>query len=125
MVKDGKELHVWQKSMQLVTDVYRAIEHFPKREIYGLTSQMRRAAVSIPSNLAEGHARCSTRDFRQFLFVSRASNSELQTQLEISQRLGFMEAIAAKSLLSQSIEVGKMLNGLIARLSERIEFASR
>lgn len=104
MVRNFKELLVWQKSMQLVTDVYRATETFPRREIYGLTSQIRRAAIFIPSNIAEGQSRSSTRDFRQFLCVSRGSNSELQTQLEISSRLGFIGESECQLLFA---EVGR------------------
>lgn len=124
MVKDFRDLLVWRKSMQMVVDVYRATEVFPGREIHGLTAQIRRAAVSIPSNIAEGQSRSSTRDFRQFLCVSRGSNSELQTQLEISNRLGMIDGEETGLLLRQSTEVGKMLNSLIARLNERIEVAS-
>ena len=93
---------------------------FPKSELYGLVSQLRRAAVSVPSNIAEGQSRSSTRDFRQFLCVSRGSNSELQTQLEISLRLGFIGSDECRILMSQAAEVGKMLNSLITRLSEKI-----
>lgn len=82
-----KGLIVWQKSMDLVTKVYRLTESFPREEMYGLTSQVRRAAISIPSNIAEGRLRSSRKEFRNFLFTAYASGAELETQIEIAKRL--------------------------------------
>jgi len=84
MVQSFRDLHVWQRSMELAVAVYRLTQAFPREELYGLTSQLRRATVSIPSNIAEGQGRLNTREFRQYLGVARGSNCELQTQLEIA-----------------------------------------
>jgi four helix bundle protein len=88
-IKSFRDLKVWQRSMEMAKAVYRLTQAFPKEEIYGLRSQMRRAAVSIPSNIAEGHGRLGTREYRQFLGIARGSNFELQTQLEIARSLGY------------------------------------
>jgi four helix bundle protein len=84
-----RELIVWQRSIQLAASIYRLTGIFPKQEMFGLTSQMRRSAVSVPSNIAEGHGMLSTGEFRQFLGIARGSNFELQTQLEIARTLRF------------------------------------
>jgi len=109
-----KELTVWQKSMEVVVHVYRYTGNFPTSEQYGLTSQMRRAAVSIPSNIAEGSRRRG-KDIRNFLLIAFGSGSELETQLEASRRLGFGDEqirIQAESLLE---EVMRMLNKMVNR----------
>lgn len=111
-----RNLIVWQKSIQLVTEIYRLTEAFPKAEIYGLTSQMRRAAVSIPSNLAEGYTRKHRQEYVQFVRIAFGSGAELETQLEISENLGFVssgEIVKPKELLN---EVMRMLNKLISSL---------
>jgi four helix bundle protein len=104
-----RELVVWQRSIQLATLIYRLTQSFPREELYGLTSQLRRAAVSVSSNIAEGQGRLSSGEFRQFLGVARGSNFELQTQLEIARQLG----LAAGALIDEaellSHEVGKMI----------------
>lgn len=107
-----RDLKVWQKAMELVLDIYRATEKFPVYELYGLSSQMRRAAVSIPSNISEGHARDSTGYFVSHLSFARGSVAELETQLELSIRLGYIERDAATQLLNACDEIGKMLRGL-------------
>lgn len=89
MLQSHKELIVWQKSMDLVISIYTITSGFPKEELYGLTSQMRRSATSIPSNIAEGRKRGTSRDYRQFLLIAFGSAAELETQLEIAKRLGF------------------------------------
>ncbi len=109
-----KDLIVWQKAITLVTDVYRATQQFPKEELFGLVSQMRRAAVSIPSNVAEGQARLTQGEFRQFLGHARGSLAELETQLLISQNLGYLPG--SPGLFEQVAEVGRLLNGLLASL---------
>jgi len=111
-------LVVWQKGIRLTTQVYKLTKSFPREEIYGLTSQMRRAAVSIPSNIAEGAGRLNTPEYRQFPGVARASNFELQTQLVISRQLGFCEPAMIDSAEGLSHEVGKMLYATIASLNE-------
>ena len=116
MGKSYTELIGWQKSMALVTAVYKATQTFPREELYGLTSQMRRAAVSVPSNIAEGQSRYSKREFGHFLGNARGSLSELETQVLIAQDLGYIDRDAATRLLTQAAEVGRILNGLRASL---------
>jgi len=107
-----RDLLAWQKSMELVTDIYKVTIRFPKDELYGLTSQLRRAGVSIASNLAEGHGRNSTNEFGHFIGLSRGSLSEVETQLEIAKALGYLEDRAADELLRKAATLGRMLTGL-------------
>jgi len=116
-VQSYKDLIVWQKAICLVTDVYRCTETFPKKEVYGLTSQLRRAAVSVPSNIAEGQGRLSTGEFRQFLGHARGSLHELQTQLVIAENLGYLQSAQKEKLLDTSTEVDRMLSGLLSSLT--------
>jgi len=116
-VKSYKDLIVWQKAMTLVVLVYRVTRAFPREEIYGLTSQLRRAAVSIPSNIAEGQARQSTAEFRNFLSIARGSLAEVETQLLIAKRLNYLEAEQLTSVLEIHQEVSKMLPSLINKLN--------
>ena len=88
--KNHKELLVWQKAMQLVVDVYNLIRLLPKEETYGLSDQMRRAAISIPSNIAEGNARSSQKDMVHFLYIAQGSRAELETQLELCELIGYI-----------------------------------
>ena len=114
-MKGHKELIVWQKAMAMVTEIYRLTRDFPKEERYGLVSQMRRAAVSIPSNIAEGQSRQSKGEFRQFLGIARGSYAELETQIEIAKNLGF---VTTPHLIDEQLaEVGRLLNGLIRSLA--------
>jgi four helix bundle protein len=113
-----RDLVAWQKSVALVTDVYRATRTFPADERFGLTSQMRRAAVSVPSNIAEGHGRQSPGEFRQFLGQARGSLSELETQLEIAANLELLDRARAQALQEQVAEVGRILNGLLTSLRQ-------
>jgi four helix bundle protein len=106
-----KDLLVWQKAMDLVTAIYRITRAFPKEEQYGLTSQIQRAAVSIPSNIAEGHALKQTLAYLRHLAIASGSLAELQTQLEIADRLGHLKPENRK-VLGQADEVGRMLAGL-------------
>ena len=110
-MNDHKELEVWKKGMVFVAEVYRLTGHFPKEEIYGLTSQLRRSAVSIPSNIAEGAARNSHKEFIQFLFIAAGSAAEAETQLLIAQELRFSAGI--EQALQTLMTVKKMLHGLI------------
>ena len=105
--------------MALVLDVYRSTQAFPKIETYGLISQLRRAAVSIPSNIAEGQARLSTGEFKQFLGNARGSLMEVETQIVIARDLGYLERHASENLLSAAAEVVRILNGLLASLPNR------
>ena len=114
------ELEVWKKAVSLVQDVYRLTAHFPAEERFGLTSQMRRAAVSIPSNIAEGAARGTTKEYVRFLSVARGSIAELETQLRIAVQLGFADADQA-GVLDTSIErVFALLSGLLRSLKKGI-----
>ncbi len=99
--------------MELAEGVYRITKTFPKEELYTLTSQLRRAAVSVPSNIAEGKGRSSERELIQFLHYSRGSLFELETQIAIARRLGYVDALQAQRLFHQTVRVGQLLNGLI------------
>jgi four helix bundle protein len=119
IVRSYRDLAVWKKSMALVLEVYRSTQAFPRMETYGLTSQLRRAAVSIPSNIAEGQARLSTGEFRQFLGNARGSLMEVETQILIASDLGYLEENRTEALLRAAAEVGRMLNGLLNALPIR------
>jgi len=109
MAHSFRDLVVWQRAMQLTVAIYRLTQKFPREETYGLTSQIRRSAVSVPSNIAEGHGRLNTGEYRQFLGIARGSNFELQTQLEIARALKFGDPKLLDEAESLSHEVGKML----------------
>ncbi len=114
-----EELVVWQKAMDLVTDIYKVTATFPTDERFGLTSQIRRAAVSIPSNIAEGHGRKSTGAYLNHLSIAHGSLMEVETQLQISARLEFIGSVSLSDLISKTNAIGKMLNGLIRSLSTK------
>ena len=116
MSAEYRDLVVWQKALELVTQVYAETAAFPREELFGLTSQMRRAAVSVPSNIAEGQGRLSRGEFQQFLGNARGSLLELETQIEIAARLGLLGREKADHLLERSRGVNRMLNGLITSL---------
>jgi four helix bundle protein len=121
MGQSFRDLTVWQRAIDLTVCIYELTAEFPNAEIYGLSSQMRRAAVSVSSNIAEGAGRGGKKEFRQFLSMARGSNCELQTQLLISSRLKIasQEQLLKANGLSQ--EVGRMLNGLSRSLAERLK----
>lgn len=121
MARSFRELVVWQRAMQLTVAVYRLTQGFPREEIYGLTSQIRRAAVSVPSNIAEGHGRLSGGEFRQFLGIARGSNFELQTQLEIARALQFGKPELINEAEGLSHEVGKMIYSLLETVDDQIK----
>lgn len=112
-VRNYTELQTWQAAMDLAEPVYMLTKKYPKEETYGLTSQTRRSAVSVPSNIAEGQGRGSTRDFIRFLTVARGSLCELETQLRLGARLRYVMQGDVDALLTQSSTVGRLLNGLI------------
>jgi four helix bundle protein len=118
MSANHKDLIVWQRAMNLVVHVYRFTETFPKEEMYGLVSQMRRAAVSIPSNIAEGKGRFSRKELIQFLLNARGSLLELETQIEIARALGYAGAQETNSLVTRSSEVGRSLNGMVQHFKQ-------
>jgi four helix bundle protein len=115
--KPHRKLKVWQASMDFVTELYKELQSFPAHKKFGLTSQLQRAAVSIPSNLAEGAARKNTKELLQFLYIARGSLSELDTQLEICFRVGYLEKTVYERFASKLKEISKMLNGLMASLA--------
>jgi len=116
MGKSYRQLLAWQKAMNLVTEIYRATRTFPTEERYGLTHQLRRAAVSVPSNIAEGQARFSAKDFHRFLGTARGSLVEIETQVEIARNLGYLSPGQSAALLQSTSELGRVLNGLLASI---------
>ena len=118
-VKTYRELVVWQRAMDFAEAVYRQTGQFPFEETYGLRSQVRRSAVSVPSNIAEGQGRRSTREFLHRLSIAHGSLLEAETQTLLSQRLGYLSPASSDSLLQSSAEVGRLINGLCAALEER------
>jgi four helix bundle protein len=120
MVSHYRELKVWQKGMELVTLVYKVTTGFPKEEMYGLTAQIRRSVVSLPSNIAEGAARDTTRDFLRFISITHGSLAELETQLLIAGNLGFLNTDKLSPLEQMMSEIGRMLNGLQRSLQEKL-----
>ena len=111
-----EDLEAWSLAMNLVESIYRHTREFPKEEVYGLASQLRRAAVSIPSNIAEGKGRSSDRELIQFLNHARGSLYEVQTQIKIGKRLGYLSERDARALEAEAARVGKVLNGLIRKI---------
>ncbi len=116
MAQSFRELAVWQRSMQLTVKVYKLTQGFPREEQFGLTSQLRRSAVSIPSNIAEGQGRMNVPEFRQFLGIARGSSCEVQTQLEIARALHFGDPELIDQAEALSLEVRKMLFGMLNSL---------
>jgi four helix bundle protein len=114
-----QELIAWQKAIALVTEIYSLTAAFPHTEIYGLTSQLRRAAVSVPSNIAEGQGRATRGEFIQFLCHARGSLYEVETQVVIGRNLGYLTLEQQESLLDTMGELGRILNGLIASLQQK------
>lgn len=113
-----RDLDVWKKAMDLVVACYKASGKFPKHELFGLTSQLRRAAVSIAANIAEGQSRGHTKEFIQFLSVAYGSLAELETHVQIAERLGYLESKESTELLEFTSRVGMMLNGLKRSLKQ-------
>lgn len=118
MEKPHKNLDVWREAMKAAQTVYRLTNIFPAEEKFGLVSQMRRAAVSIPCNIAEGAARQGKKEFRNFLHIAQGSLSELDTQLELSGLLGFLDKEVLNEITNQLLRIDKMLTGLIRSLKE-------
>lgn len=114
-------LEAWKKAMDFVVDVYRITETFPKEEKFGLTAQIRRAAVSIPANIAEGAARQSHKEFVRFLSIAQGSASELETELVIGQRLGYINESDVLELSNALDRIGRLITGLSNHLKRRIE----
>jgi len=114
-----KDLRVWQEAMKFAVDVYRATAGFPRHELYGLSQQLRRAAVSVPSNIAEGKGHRSDREFGHFLLHARGSLLEVQTQVMIAQQLKYLETEEVQHLLASADAIGRSLNSLINSMSEK------
>jgi four helix bundle protein len=119
MLKNYKELKVWQKSYQLCLEVYRSTKEFPREERYGLTSQIRRSAVSVPSNIAEGYGRKTTREYIRSLYLAYGSNCELETQTLLSGDLGYMKVQEREKLQKDIGEIERMLKALIKSLENK------
>jgi four helix bundle protein len=116
MIKSYRDLVVWQKAVALVTEVYRITKEFPKDEVFGLISQMRRSAISISSNIAEGHGRASRKEYVYFLSNARGSLLELETQVTIAQNLTYINEPITTRLLTLTAEIGRIINGLMSAL---------
>jgi four helix bundle protein len=116
-IRSFKDLQIWRRSIKLVEDIYAATRPFPKEEMYALTSQLRRSAVSIPSNISEGFARLHNKEYRQFLYMSLGSCAELTTQVVIASQLKYIEKGKADKLLDTIEEISKMTMGLIKKLN--------
>jgi four helix bundle protein len=117
MITSHKDLFVWQRSMDLVETVYRLTAGFPSSEQWGLISQMRRAVISIPSNIAEGYGRQATGEYRHHVSIARGSLLELETQVLLALRLNYLETTSAETVLSEIEEISRMLATLVSKLS--------
>jgi four helix bundle protein len=117
MIKTHKDLDVWRKAIDFVTSIYKVTESFPKNEIYGIISQIRRSAVSVPSNIAEGAARKRKTEFTQFLYIALSSAAELETQLLIANNLDYIEEDECNILLNELNSISRMIQGLIKAIS--------
>ena len=118
--KGHRRLILWQKSVRLAVEIHRVSRRLPKHELFGLVSQMNRAAVSIPSNVAEGAARHTTRDYIRFLYIARGSSAEIDTQLRLAEELGYLSGDELAPVLAISDEVGRLLNAVITTLHRRL-----
>lgn len=120
-VRSYRDLECWQRAMDLVVECYRVTREFPKHEIYGLSSQLQRAAVSIPANIAEGNGRQHTPEYIQHVSIAYGSLSELETHIQIAQRLEYLTPATAEKLMQRCGEVGRLLNGLLRSLRNKTE----
>lgn len=120
MLKSYRDLEVWQKAMDLVVMCYQMTKKFPKSEIYGLSSQLQRAAISVPSNIAEGRQRQHSKEFLQHLSIAYASLAEVETHILIAGRLDYTDERQINNILDQTAEIGRMLNGLRRSIEKKI-----
>ncbi len=118
-VRSYRDLLVWQKSMDLAMEIYAVVKNFPKEELYGLTSQMKRSALSVPSNIAEGSSRRTTGEFMRYINIATGSLAEIETQIIFSSRLNYINKEITSSLLKQADEVSRMLQGLYNSLESK------
>jgi len=121
MIKSYRDLEVWQKAMDLVIECYRMTTKFPKSEIYGLSSQLQRASVSLPANIAEGHQRQHSKEFLQHLSIACGSLAEVETHIQIAGRLGYVGEKQVDKILNKTSEVGRMLNGLRRSIEKKTD----
>src|SRR5580704_4221648 len=119
-IQSYKDLEVWQKSVDMVIMIYALTKSFPKEELYTLTSQIRRAAISIPSNIAEGRAKRTTREYMRYVNIACGSAAELETHIMISEKLGYLSELAAKPILSETTTIACMLNKLYSALENKL-----
>jgi four helix bundle protein len=119
MGQSYRNLIAWKKGIDLVTEIYRVTQHFPREELYGRSNQLRRAAISVPSNIADGQARFSPKEFHHFLATARGSLVEIETQIIIAEKLNYLQPEACHSILEQTAELGRILNGLIASIKPK------
>ncbi|MBU4186439.1 MAG: four helix bundle protein [Proteobacteria bacterium] len=115
-IRSYKDLIIWQKAIDLVVEIYQVLKSFPREELYGLSDQIKRSAVSVPSNIAEGQSRQHTAEFRQFLYIAMGSLAELDTQLIIAHRLGYIDSKNNEFFTARVIELRKMVSALISKL---------
>ncbi len=120
-IKTYKDLNIWKRSIELVKDVYEITRLFPKEELYGLTSQIRRSSIAIPSNIAEGFTRFYNKEYRQFLYIALGSCAELETQITISNSLNYIDDGSAKKLSDEIEIICKMITNLIKKINNKIE----
>ncbi|MBU0486280.1 MAG: four helix bundle protein [Proteobacteria bacterium] len=112
-----RDLDIWKKGVNLVKMIYEITEMFPKEEVYGLTSQMRRAAISIPSNVAEGFKRFHNKEYKHFLYIAQGSCAELETQLTIAKELSYLKITKEQELLEEIDHIGRMISNLIKKIA--------
>ncbi|GAI77072.1 unnamed protein product [marine sediment metagenome] len=115
-IRTYRDLNIWNVGIELVKDIYKLTEKFPKQEMYGIVSQMRRSAISIPSNVAEGFKRCHNKEYRQFLYVTLGSCAELETQVTIAKELKYIQADKEATLLEKLDHIGRMITNLLKKL---------
>jgi four helix bundle protein len=123
-IQSHKDLDVWKKAVAFVIDLYELTKQFPKEELYGLTSQMRRAAVSIPSNIAEGRSKRSTREYMRFINIACGSAAELETHLVISQGLKYISSVQLEKYNAELSTIARMLNGIYSALEKKLDAIS-
>ena len=115
-IKSFKDLRIWQKGIEIVSDIYISTKNFPKEELFSLTSQLRRSAISIPSNIAEGFKRFHNKEYKQFLFITLGSCAELETQIIIAKELKYINENEEAKLVEKLDHIGKMISSLIKKL---------
>jgi four helix bundle protein len=120
-VSSYRDLEVWKKGVQLAKIVYRLTQDFPKHEVYGISSQLQRAAVSIPANIAEGHARSTTKDFLRYISITRGSLAELETLLTLAEQFGYCQTNHTNEITRHCDELSRMLSGLQKSLKRRMD----